>query len=198
MAIKDEDEPEDKENGEGEGEEGKKGGKKKLIIIILAAVLLLGGGGAGLYFSGMLGGKKDAKEEESAEAGTAAEGEAAEEAGGHGGGEGKGAKKTKAGMPTFYELPEFLVNLNTDGKGLSFIKMTVVLELASQKDSEQISALQPRVVNDFNTYLRELRSSDLAGSTGLERLREELLMRVNKSVSPIQVSDILFKEIIVQ
>ena len=116
----------------------------------------------------------------------------------HGGGEGKGAKKNKAGMPTFYELPEFLVNLNTDGKGLSFIKMTVVLELASQKDSEQISALQPRVVNDFNTYLRELRSSDLAGSTGLERLREELLMRVNKSVSPIQVSDILFKEIIVQ
>lgn len=196
MAIKDDDEPEDKENGEGEGTEGKKG-KKKLIIIILAAVLLLAGGGAGLYFTGMLGGKKDAKEEETADAAEAesGHGEKAEE-GGHGAAGGKA--KSKAGMPTFYELPEFLVNLNTDGKGLSFIKMTVVLELASQKDSEQVGALQPRVVNDFNTYLRELRASDLAGSTGLERLREELLMRVNKSVSPIQVSDILFKEIIVQ
>lgn len=195
MAMKDDDEPEDKENGEGESEEGNKGGKKKLIIIILAAVLLLGGGGAGLYFSGMLGGKKDAAEEESAEAAPESDEAAGEETKGA---DGKGAKKAKAGMPTFYELPEFLVNLNTDGKGLSFIKMTVVLELAGQKDSEQISALQPRVVNDFNTYLRELRASDLAGSTGLERLREELLMRVNKSVSPIQVSDILFKEIIVQ
>lgn len=195
MAIKDDDEPEDKENGDAEGGEGKKS-KKKLIIILLAAILLLGGGGAGLYFSGMLGGNKDAKEEETADA--------AEAEGGHGekadekGAQGAGAKKAKAGMPTFYELPEFLVNLNTDGKGLSFIKMTVVLELANQKDSEQVGALQPRVVNDFNTYLRELRASDLAGSTGLERLREELLMRVNKSVSPIQVSDILFKEIIVQ
>ncbi|MFO1241939.1 MAG: flagellar basal body-associated FliL family protein [Rickettsiales bacterium] len=194
MAVKDEDDIEEKENGGEEGEEGgKKGGKKKLIIILALAIMLLGGGGAGLYFSGILGGKGKDKEvaaEDGAKAGEhASKGE---------GEKGKHGSSAKAGAPTFYELPEFLVNLNTDGKGLSFIKMTVVLELANQKDSEQLSALQPRVVNDFNTYLRELRASDLAGSTGLERLREELLMRVNKSVSPVQVNDILFKEIIVQ
>lgn len=188
MAIKDEDEPEENGAEGGEGGEGKKS-KKKLIIIAVAVLALLGGAGAGAFF--FLGKKGDKAETEAAEEG--GHGEAAE--GGHGK---PGAKAAKAGMPTFYELPEFLVNLNTDGKGLSFIKMTVVLEVPNAKDVESLDALQPRVVNDFNTYLRELRSSDLAGSTGLERLREELLMRVNKSVAPVQVSDILFKEIVVQ
>lgn len=192
MAVKDEDDAEEKDNAEGSEEGAGKKSKKKLIIIIAAALVLLGGAGAGAFF--FLGKKGDTAETEAAEEAPAGEhGEAAE--GDHGGKPGKAAK---AGMPTFYELPEFLVNLNTDGKGLSFIKMTVVLEVPGAKDVESLDALQPRVVNDFNTYLRELRASDLAGSTGLERLREELLMRVNKSVAPVQVSDILFKEIVVQ
>jgi flagellar FliL protein len=46
--------------------------------------------------------------------------------------------------------------------------------------------------------MRELRSSDLTGSAGLFRLKEELTRRVNAAVSPNQVSAVLFKEIIVQ
>ena len=56
----------------------------------------------------------------------------------------------------------------------------------------------PRVVDNFQVYLRELRLEDLGGSAGLFRLKEELLFRVNRAVDPVQVTDILFREMLVQ
>ena len=44
---------------------------------------------------------------------------------------------------------------------------------------EQITPVMPRVMDAFQTYLRELRPSDLDGSAGLYRLKEELTRRVN-------------------
>ena len=43
-----------------------------------------------------------------------------------------------------------------------------------------------------------MRVEDLRGSAGMIRLKEELLRRVNISVQPIEVQDILFKEMLVQ
>ena len=56
----------------------------------------------------------------------------------------------------------------------------------------------PRVVDNFQIYLRELRIEDLRGSGGVYRLREELLARVNAAVAPVKVTDVLFKEMLVQ
>ena len=56
----------------------------------------------------------------------------------------------------------------------------------------------PRVMDAFQTYLRELRPTDLDGSAGLYRLKEELTRRVNASIAPSRVNAVLFKEIVVQ
>ena len=56
----------------------------------------------------------------------------------------------------------------------------------------------PRVMDAFQTYLRELRPSDLEGSAGLYRLKEELTRRVNVAIAPSRVNAVLFKEIVVQ
>ncbi|MFQ5467950.1 MAG: flagellar basal body-associated FliL family protein, partial [Kiloniellaceae bacterium] len=47
-------------------------------------------------------------------------------------------------------------------------------------------------------YLRELRIQDLQGSAGLQRLREELLLRVATAAYPAQVRDVLFREMLIQ
>ncbi len=168
-----------------DGEEGQTKGKKKLLIIIILAVLLLGGGAAGAYFAGLLGGGEethDVAEESDAPPPTLEEGE-----------EGQ-----LANLPIYYELPEFLVNLSTTGRKVSFLKMEVTLELRDQAAIPVIDANKPRIMDTFNTYLRELRTSDLSGSAGIYRLREELMARVNKTVEPGIVKDVLFSEIIVQ
>ena len=172
------------EGGEGaEGAEGAEGegapkkSKKKLIIIgAAAAVVLLIAIGAGLYFSGILGG-----------------GESAEKEGVMLGADGKPIEKA-----VYYTLPDFLMNLNAGGKQTSFLKTTIVLEVPRETDIPIIEANMPRLLDAYNTYLRELRPSDLAGSAGLQRLREELLLRANKALDPVKINDVLFKEILVQ
>ena len=56
----------------------------------------------------------------------------------------------------------------------------------------------PRIVDSFQVYLRELRIEDLQGSAGLQRLREELLMRVNSAAQPTVVRDVRFREMLGQ
>ena len=167
---------------EPEGEEGEEasssGGKKKLLIIVGAVVLLLIGAAAAVFFSGIL----DSDEtEESAEL------------------EGKeGAEAEMEKKTYFVDLDEMIVNLNTTERRQSLLKIKVSLEVAEQKDVAVVQELTPRVVDNFQTYLRELRLDDLRGSAGMYRLREELLTRINIAVEPAKVKAVLFKEMIVQ
>jgi flagellar FliL protein len=101
--------------------------------------------------------------------------------------------------PAFFDLPEVLVNLQSPGNGRSsYLKAKIVLEMEDQKLVEQIRPLMPRVMDAFQTYLREMRPNDLDGSAGLYRLRDELTRRVNLAIAPTKVNAVLFKEIVVQ
>lgn len=178
--------PEETKGGEGAAGEGGEGGvkkaaKKKIIIIAAVAVVVLVGGGAGLYFSGILGGKKE---------------EAVE--GTEKGGESKEAAVDPKKKKLYMNIGEFLVNLNVSGKQTSFLKMSATLEVQGEGNKKAVEENLPRIKDTFQVYLRELRAEDLKGSAGVFRLREALLLRVNKAIAPGQVSDILFEELIVQ
>jgi flagellar FliL protein len=97
-----------------------------------------------------------------------------------------------------FNLPPMTVNLNSDGQGEQFMKLTVALEVASEEVMADIQPRMAKVVDAFQVYLRELRKSDLEGSAGIYRLKEELQRRVNVAIYPAQVESILFKEILVQ
>ncbi len=97
------------------------------------------------------------------------------------------------------DVPDMLVNLaGAPGERMQYLKVKLVLEVREEKQVEAIKPAMPRVTDIFQTYLRELRPSDLSGSAGLFRLREELTRRVNAAVSPGQVSAVLFREFVVQ
>ena len=81
---------------------------------------------------------------------------------------------------------------------MSFLKISVTLELRDQAAAAIVDENKPRIMDAFNTYLRELRPSDLAGSAGIYRLREELMTRLNNTIETDLVKDILFSEILVQ
>jgi flagellar protein FliL len=100
---------------------------------------------------------------------------------------------------TFVDLPDVLVNLaNAGSDRTQYLKVKIVLELPDAAVVAQIQPLMPRVMDAFQTYLRELRPTDLDGSAGLYRLKEELTRRVNTAVAPNRITAVLFKEIVVQ
>ncbi|SCA57886.1 Flagellar FliL protein [Candidatus Terasakiella magnetica] len=176
----DDDMDDDEDLDDEEGGSGGGGGKKKILMLAIPLVLIIGGA-AGAYFTGLLDPLIGAEE--------SAEGEGGE--GGEGGGE-------AAGPVAFTDLPEILVNLNTTGRKSSFLKIRVSLEVPNALEVDKVVAVQDRVVDAFQVYLRELRVEDLKGSAGMYRLREELLARVNAAVAPVKVNDVLFKEMLVQ
>jgi flagellar FliL protein len=101
--------------------------------------------------------------------------------------------------PAFLDMPDVLVNLSSNSNGRAhYLKAKIVLEVADQKIADDIKPVLPRVLDSFQTYLREMRSSDLEGSAGLYRVRDELTRRVNLAVAPSRINAVLFKEIVVQ
>lgn len=159
----------------------KPGGKRKLLLIG-AGVLLLAGGGGGAWFAGLLpfgGGHKE---------GHKAEGHK-EEA--------HAAAKAPA-VPVFLDLPDIVANLNAGPKRASYIKLKAKLELARPEDQAIVQAAMPRVLDLFQTYLREMRPDELRGTAGTYRLREELVARSSIAAQPAQVLNVLFTELLVQ
>jgi flagellar FliL protein len=99
----------------------------------------------------------------------------------------------------FVDLPDVLVNLaGGSADHAQYLKVKIVLEVPEANVVPMIQPLMPRVMDAFQTYLRELRPTDLDGSAGLYRLKEELTRRVNVAVAPNHVTAVLFKEIVVQ
>jgi flagellar FliL protein len=179
-----EDLEEDFDDGEGSDDSSDSPKRKlpiKKILIIVLPILLLVGIGAGLYFTGIIDkllGKGEPKAVEHSEAP-------------------KDAPKA-VGPAVFMDLPEMLVNLQTQGRKQAFLKIKVAIELESVLDQPKVEAVQVRLIDTFQVYLRELRPEDLQGAAGMHLLREELLTRIQAVVKPVKVNDVLFKEMLVQ
>lgn len=196
--------PEAAEGAEGAEAAGEGAGKKKfplkLALIIGGVVLLLGGVAAALVFTGVLGGKKAETTEAHGEDGAEGEKAAEEKPDAHGGGSkgGGGHGGGGKGGAVFYDVGEIVVNLQGDGRRQTFLKLVVQLELENEDDKPTIENIKPRIVDNFQTYLRELRLDDLRGSAGLYRLREELLFRVTEAAHPVKIRDVLFQQMLIQ
>ncbi|PCI56371.1 MAG: flagellar basal body protein FliL [Alphaproteobacteria bacterium] len=195
--------------------------------MILVPILLLVGGGAGAYFMGMLDSilgiekeciiDEDADHEESGEHGDdedvpeeceEEEGDHEDEDDGHGdkkkkkgdkkSSDGHGGDGEEGGETAFLAIPTMIVNLNTEDGTPRYLRLTVQLELEDPSEKAEVEAIIPRVIDQFQTYLRELRVRDLRGSAGIYRLQMELLWRVNQASDPIEIKDVLFQEILIQ
>lgn len=155
---------------EGEAAAPAKSGKGKLIIIAAAALVVLLGG-AGLFVF-LTSGSTPAPE--------------------------AGAVAAEVPQSFIFYLPPMTINLNSDKEGSAFMKLTIALEVANEEMMVEIQPRMAKVVDAFQVYLHELRKSDLEGSAGIYRLKEELTRRVNVAIYPSRVESVLFKEILVQ
>ncbi|GAN00250.1 flagellar biosynthesis protein FliL [alpha proteobacterium U9-1i] len=198
--------PEGAEGGEGAEGEGapkkkKLSGKNLILFIVLPAILVLGAGGGAAYMLLFKGG--GAEQHAEADAG-----------GGHGkakGGGGHGEEAAGEAVPgpngtmitygegvVFVELPEMLVNITAADGRPAYLKLKLTIEAPDEAVVTALGEQVPRVTDQFNGFLRELRTDDLSGSAGAYRLRLELLRRVNLVLAPQQINAVLIEEMLVQ
>ena len=149
---------------------------KRLVLFVILPVLLLGGGGAGAYFMELLG-PSPGKDPVHAEA------------------EDGGRPASTAAL--YYELPDMLVDLKSGSSPSNLLKISIALEVEDEATVDRLHTVMPRVMDNFQIYLGELAYEDLSGSAGLDRLCEELLLRVNASIQPAKVRDVRLIEMLV-
>ena len=160
---------------EAQDEGGQKSGGKKKALFSVLLLLVLGGGGAGVYFSGILDEfKKTVVKSEHP------------------------AAPPPPAQSVYFDLPDMLVNLNTEASKPHFLKFRASLELESSIDVNVLQPLEPRIIDKFQVYVRELRLDDLRVSGGLKLLREELLVQINDITKPVKVRNVLFRNLLVQ
>ncbi|KAA2234825.1 flagellar basal body-associated protein FliL [Salinarimonas soli] len=157
-----------KDTSEDEAPDGEAKPSRRKFVIGGAVAVLAAAGGGGWFFLGR--GKPHADE--------------------------KPVKKAVA----FLDVREMVVNLapEPNQERSRFLKFKVALEVNDPLLVKEITPMLPRVEDAFQVFVRELRASDLEGSAGVYRLREELLRRVNVALHPVRVDAVLFKDIVVQ
>lgn len=185
------------EGAEGEGKKKKLSGKALILFIVLPAVLVLGGGGAAAYLL-LFNGHPAEQHAEAGEHGKAKGGHGAEaSADPTPGPNGTTIMPGEAGV-TFVGLPEMLVNITGADGRTAYLKLKLTIEAPNEAAVTALTNDVPRVTDEFNGFLREMRTDDLAGSAGAYRLRLELLRRVNLAIAPAQVNAVLIEEMLVQ
>jgi flagellar FliL protein len=210
------------EGAEGEAPAKKKMAGKTLILFIVApAVLVLGGGGAAAAM--LLGGKKADAETAAGEHGEKAdehgekkkpekkpekEEHGATPAAGEHGAEGAAASTGAPmdvgsltvgaeGDPSYYSMPKLIVNLAGSNGSSQLLELQLTLEASDAAAFDEVPATMPRLKDQFQSFLRELRVEDLNGSAGSYRLRVELLRRFNAVMAPAKADAVLIDSFLV-
>jgi flagellar protein FliL len=148
----------------------KKWNGKRITIVALAALLLIGGGAAAWMLFG-----KSAEPTKDHAADAAAEAKI-----------------------EYIETPDIFVNINAGNGKSRFLKLGITLQVRGVTNATQVKANMPRIVDNFQVYLRELRAEDLNGSAGMFLLKEELMRQVNVELAPVRIENVLFKEMLLQ
>ena len=169
---------------------GKKPPLKLLIAAGAAAVLVLGGGGtAAVLMMGGGGAKAHAAKKPAHK--PAKGGEAGKKDGPNPISEGPDGV-------VYYTMPDMVVNIQSADSRPTYLKLKLAFEMPDEDSAEALSPEMPRLNDMFQSFLRELRPDDLAGSQGSYQLRQEIQRRVNLVIAPTKVNAVLIQEMLVQ
>ncbi len=169
---------EKKEDQERASEEKK--GKGKLFIILGILLILLG-------ISGLLAYKTFfAKKENPVEKAKQEELKKIEE---------EVKKAEKPGV--MYNLGSLIVNL-ADQDAATFLKVSITLELDNQQVQQQVEQRLPEIKDAIISLISSKTSNEIKNPEGQEKLKEEILKRINAILPAGGVRNVYFTEFIIQ
>ncbi len=96
-----------------------------------------------------------------------------------------------------YRLDPFTVNLADPGRS-RFLRVVLQLELDAPSAAAELDSIEPRVRDATLTLLSSKRSGELATVGDKERLRNEIIHRLNGLLSGGKVIEVYFTEFVVQ
>ena len=166
--------------------EKKSGGNMILIIVIVLLVLLLVGCGAIAYF--LLSGTDEAVAADAAPAQTKSMSNT--------------KRRTKRStdyltIGPMYPMNQFIVNLLSEN-GSRFLKTTINLEMDKAELSAELDKKKPLIRDIIIRTLSSKTFEEVSTMKGKDRLKDEIVSKINDVLSDGQIKDIFFTDFVVQ
>ncbi len=107
---------------------------------------------------------------------------------------------------SYHALPELKLSIKRNDESLGYLIIGLTLKLPSDVQSEELRKKEPEILDALHTYFASITLDSLSASAatslvspvGLERLRQNLIRRLNTVLSPIKIESILFRKLITQ
>lgn len=96
-----------------------------------------------------------------------------------------------------FPLDTFIVNLADKG-GKRYLRITIDLELDSEELEAEVAKRLPQVRDSILTILPTKTFEDISSANGKTALRDQMLERINGLLARGQITNIYFKEFVVQ
>jgi len=154
---------------------------------VIAAVLLLGAGGGAAWYLGLV----------PVGAGAPGEHEKASETASGGHGAPHDATGGVASAGAMRALDPFLANLADEG-GTRYLKMALQIEFVSPEPPAALDARMPQIRDVILTLVTSKTFADIRTPDGKERLREDVIDRIDHVLQQPAVKSVYFTEFIVQ
>jgi flagellar FliL protein len=109
----------------------------------------------------------------------------------------KEEQKAPPVIGSLWNLDPFIVNL-MDNSGERYLKVVMQFEVADPAIMQELDLVKPRVRDSILDLLSSKSLADLTDSAGKQRLREEIILRVNNSITRGRIAKVYFTEFVIQ
>lgn len=107
---------------------------------------------------------------------------------------------------SYHSLPELKLSIKKSDESLGYLIIGLTLKLPSNLKPEELRKKEPEILDALHTYFASITLDSLGASAatslvspvGLERLRQNLIRRLNTVLLPIKIDSILFRKLITQ
>jgi flagellar FliL protein len=98
---------------------------------------------------------------------------------------------------TMWQIDPFIVNL-ADNQGERYLKVVMQLEVSDPMVSAQLEQLKPKLRDNVMDLLTAKSYAELMDSGGKQRLRDEIVLRLNSFLTKGGIVKVYFTEFVIQ
>lgn len=99
--------------------------------------------------------------------------------------------------PAIWPMGSLIVNLMDTG-GKRYLKATIKIEVSNQDCIPELDLLKPRVIDSILSLLSSKSHEEIACLAGKQRLRDEIIVRLNAHLTKGKARRVYFTEFLIQ
>jgi flagellar FliL protein len=110
----------------------------------------------------------------------------------------KEQQQQQAPVSAIWPMDPFIVNIQDPGGSDRYLKIIVELDISDKNCITELNQLKPKLRDNVLDLLSSKSYKDIMDISGKQRLREEIMMRLNSFLTGGKISKVYFTDFVVQ